>query len=308
MKHLSSLLLSFFILFSTCLTPAAAERLVGHCVGVTDGDTCTLLTENAGQKKTTKIRFHGIDAPESHQDFGQASKKHLSELIYDRDIAVDVVDTDRYGRTVGKVFVGDTNVNLAMVQAGMAWWYRQYGAGETALQQAEEEARSARRGLWQSPNPIAPWDFRHKPALAQTAVSSEAALDFGSTPATATDTSAKDNGKRYWVTSSSGKTHNASCRWYATSNGYYSATGTGNNCKVCGGAPESTSDFSTSTATVTTSAVSSGSSTKSNGKRYWVTSSSGKTHNASCRWYGNSRGYYSATGTGNNCKVCGGAN
>lgn len=40
---------------------------------------------------------------------------------------------------------------------------------------------------------------------------------------------------------------------------------------------------------------------------YWVTSSSGKTHNSSCRWYGNSRGYFSSTGTGNNCKKCGGS-
>ncbi len=42
-------------------------------------------------------------------------------------------------------------------------------------------------------------------------------------------------------------------------------------------------------------------------KRYWVTRSSGKTHNSHCRYYGNSKGYYSSTGTGNNCKICGGA-
>lgn len=227
MKHLSSLVLSFFILFSTCLTPAAAERLVGHCVGVTDGDTCTLLTENAGQKKTTKIRFHGIDAPESHQDFGQAAKKHLSDLIFDKDISVDVVDTDRYGRTVGKVFVGGTNVNLAMVQAGMAWWYRQYGAGETALQQAEADARTARRGLWQSPAPTPPWEYRHGAKGGKTAAAT--ASSPAAAPATATAA------QQYWITSSSGKTHNSSCRYYGSSKGYYAAKGTGNNCKVCGG-------------------------------------------------------------------------
>lgn len=42
-------------------------------------------------------------------------------------------------------------------------------------------------------------------------------------------------------------------------------------------------------------------------KRYWVTRSSGKTHNSHCRYYANSKGYYSSTGTGNNCKICGGA-
>lgn len=221
MKHLSSLVLSFFILFSTYFTPAAAERLVGHCVGVTDGDTCTLLTENAGQKKTTKIRFHGIDAPESHQDFGQASKKHLSDLIFDKAITVDVVDTDRYGRTVGKVFMGGTNVNLAMVQAGMAWWYRPYAASDTALQQAEEEARSTRRGLWQSSAPTPPWEYRHGAK--------------GNKPA-ATPSTAATKAENYWITATSKKTHNSSCRYYGNSKGYYATTGTGNNCRVCGGA------------------------------------------------------------------------
>lgn len=42
-------------------------------------------------------------------------------------------------------------------------------------------------------------------------------------------------------------------------------------------------------------------------KRFWITSSSRKTHNASCRWYGESKGYYSSTGTGNNCRSCGDA-
>lgn len=43
-------------------------------------------------------------------------------------------------------------------------------------------------------------------------------------------------------------------------------------------------------------------------ERYWVTTSSGKTHNSSCRYYANSKGHFSTKGTGNNCKICGGAN
>lgn len=49
-------------------------------------------------------------------------------------------------------------------------------------------------------------------------------------------TSAPSAEKRYWVTKSSGKTHNARCRYYETSKGYHSSSGTGNNCKLCGGA------------------------------------------------------------------------
>lgn len=43
------------------------------------------------------------------------------------------------------------------------------------------------------------------------------------------------------------------------------------------------------------------------GETYWITSSSGKTHNKHCRYYQNSKGYASSKGTGNNCKLCGGA-
>ena len=41
-------------------------------------------------------------------------------------------------------------------------------------------------------------------------------------------------------------------------------------------------------------------------KKYWI-SSTGKTHNSSCRYYNNCKGYWSDTGSGNNCKICGGA-
>lgn len=204
------------------LSPALAETLLGHCVGVTDGDTCTLLLTRAdGGKKAEKIRFYGIDAPESHQAYGQAAKKFVSELIFDKDIRVEVANRDRYGRLVGKIYVGDTFVNLEVVKAGYAWWYRQYAPKETAIAEAEEDARTARLGLWQDKNPVAPWDFRHKGAK---------------TAAPTADEGTADAAKRYWITDSTDKTHNSSCKLYGNSRGHYSATGTGNNCKMCGGA------------------------------------------------------------------------
>ena len=41
--------------------------------------------------------------------------------------------------------------------------------------------------------------------------------------------------------------------------------------------------------------------------KYWITESSGKTHNSSCRYYKKSKGHGSDTPSGNDCKVCGGA-
>jgi micrococcal nuclease len=66
---------------------------------------------------------------------------------------------DRWGRTVGHVIVDGKDTNLAMLDAGMAWHYRQYSKNKR-LQQAEDEARSAKRGLWADRDPVPPWEWR----------------------------------------------------------------------------------------------------------------------------------------------------
>lgn len=58
---------------------AAAETLNGRVVGITDGDTLTLLASGNLQ---VRIRLEGIDAPELGQPFGNASKQNLSQLAY----------------------------------------------------------------------------------------------------------------------------------------------------------------------------------------------------------------------------------
>jgi endonuclease YncB( thermonuclease family) len=89
---------------------------------VSDGDTITVLD---GTKTQHKIRLAGIDAPESKQAFGQASKKHMSALVFNRDVTLDCDKTDKYGREVCIVLVDGQDANLAQVRAGMAWWYRE---------------------------------------------------------------------------------------------------------------------------------------------------------------------------------------
>ena len=136
---------------------AHAETLMGRVVGVADGDTLTVLDGNKG---LTKIRLHQIDAPEKKQDFGQRSKQSLSELVYGKQVRVEVFDTDHYGRKVGKVWVNGTDANLEQVKRGMAWVYEKY-ANDPAYFAAERAAKSGRVGLWNQPNPIPPWVFRH---------------------------------------------------------------------------------------------------------------------------------------------------
>jgi len=56
----------------------------------------------------------------------------------------------RYGRTVGRVYVGSEDVNAEMVKQGAAWVYRKY-AKDPSLYRLEEQAKAARRGLWGLP-------------------------------------------------------------------------------------------------------------------------------------------------------------
>ena len=75
-------------------------------------------------------------------------------------IDVDVFGTDRYGRTLGLIQVGNQHVNLELVKQGFAWWYKQYAPAAKDLRDAEQAARQAKRGLWVDANAVAPWDFR----------------------------------------------------------------------------------------------------------------------------------------------------
>lgn len=150
----------------TCMVlvtlPIHAEILTGRIVGVADGDTVTLLTP---QKQSIKIRLNAIDAPEKGQDFGNASKKSLSDLCFGKEASIDAQGTDKYKRTIGEVHCLQSaghyvSANIHQVQTGMAWVYRQY-SDDTKLIQLEGEAQAASIGLWSQPDPMPPWDFRH---------------------------------------------------------------------------------------------------------------------------------------------------
>ncbi len=139
-----------------------ADSIEGRVVGVSDGDTIIVLD---AQRQQHKIRLAGIDAPETKQAFGHASKKHLSDFVYGRDVMLECGKTDKYKREVCVVMVNGQDANLAQVRAGMAWWYRKYQKEQTVQQRtayeaAEDQAKATRQGVWQDPDPVAPWDYR----------------------------------------------------------------------------------------------------------------------------------------------------
>jgi micrococcal nuclease len=133
-------------------------RFTGRVVALSDGDTITVLV-GTGQ---VKIRLDGIDAPEAKQAYGTKAKEHLAAMVFPRTVEVLDKGQDRYGRTIGRVFVNGQDVSESMVREGFAWWYREYAKDDHRLELAEGGARAARLGLWSDPKPIPPWEFRKK--------------------------------------------------------------------------------------------------------------------------------------------------
>ena len=121
---------------------------------VTDGDTVKVT----GNDEKMTIRLVGIDAPETSkkknepgQPFSQKSTKHLAGLVLNKSVEIKSYGTDRYGRTLGVIFVGEKNVNLEMVKAGLAEVYRGQPAKGLDLEpywNAETEAKKTGIGMW----------------------------------------------------------------------------------------------------------------------------------------------------------------
>ena len=109
----------------------------------------------------TKVRLAEIDTPESGQPYVSRAKQALSDLAYGKSVRVVIQDTDRYGRTVGRVYAGAIDVNAELVRQGAAWVYRKYNR-DPSLLRLEQEAREARRGLWALPDAerTPPWEWR----------------------------------------------------------------------------------------------------------------------------------------------------
>ena len=147
------ILLCFFILANHSF----ADTLIGKVVSIADGDTVTLLNNN----QQTKIRLAEIDTPEKNQPYGKKAKKAMSDFIFKKEVEVEVVTIDRYGRTVGTIFLDNQNINKEMVKAGHAWVYVKYAKDKT-LFALEKNAKENQLGLWALPEGerIPPWQRR----------------------------------------------------------------------------------------------------------------------------------------------------
>ena len=151
-------LLSIFLLAGP--TIAAAATTITGVARISDGDTISI--------EETRIRLNGIDAPETDQvcidgtgetyACGIAARDALAEFLQGQSITCSGDEIDRYDRRIMTCFVGDTDINAAMVAGGWALAFLRYAdiyVGE------EQAARARQAGLWSGAF-IAPWDWRHR--------------------------------------------------------------------------------------------------------------------------------------------------
>lgn len=95
-----------------------AEEFSGQVVGVIDGDTIDVLHD----QRTERIRLKGIDCPEKGQPYGSRAKQATSELVFGKDVTLETLAKDKYGRRITTVLLPNgTNVNYTLVKDGWCW-------------------------------------------------------------------------------------------------------------------------------------------------------------------------------------------
>lgn len=160
-KNTIIFVVSCFLVISVCLFQnfSMAEDF-GKVVSVTDGDTIKIVDKNGEQRK---IRLYGIDAPEKGQGYGSKAEDMLSAMIAGKNVEYKIVDTDKYGRSIGYLYLNGVCINAAMVKSGFAWVYTKYCNDRicSKMSQYQNEAKTKGLGLWQDANAIPPWDWRH---------------------------------------------------------------------------------------------------------------------------------------------------
>jgi endonuclease YncB( thermonuclease family) len=160
---LISISLIFFFLTYNDVKSQELEIIEGKAI-VVDGDTIKINSE--------KIRFSGIDAPESYykgkEQFcfkdekkiscGKLSKIFLIKKIENQKVKCEIeAKTDRYKRKLGECFVEGKSLSRILVKNGYAFDYTRYSKKKYSIEQ--EYAKKNSLGLWSMKFEF-PWDFR----------------------------------------------------------------------------------------------------------------------------------------------------
>ena len=151
-------LLASGVVAAPCDTAVCLDALV---VGITDGDTVTLLLDDDERPLQARLRLTEIDTPERAQPWGTRARQALAEKVFRQRVRIAFAGEDRYGRMLGKIYLGGRDINREMVREGHAWAYRKYLSDDSLLED-ERRARLSGAGLWSLPQAqhVPPWEWR----------------------------------------------------------------------------------------------------------------------------------------------------
>ena len=155
-------LLAILLVAFPVVSIASTAILNGCIVRVVDGDTVKFLDDD---RVIHTIRLAGIDAPESKMPYGKQATAFLTDLILGKAVVAVPYKQDRYGRTIATIFLHEKDINLAIIDAGLAWHYKKYASEQPrfeamAYAHSELMARQNKLALWSDEEPIAPWEWR----------------------------------------------------------------------------------------------------------------------------------------------------
>ncbi|MCH5276631.1 MAG: thermonuclease family protein [Desulfovibrionaceae bacterium] len=143
---------------------SGSARWQARLLHAADGDSFTVRRVDSGQKQ--ELRLYGVDAPESDQAYGQASRRNLLGMAKGKILTVAPMDEDQYGRVVAVVFAEgeDTSLNERQLEQGMAWYYEYFCRAPfcEGWKARERQARERRAGLWRDDQPLPPRQWRQQ--------------------------------------------------------------------------------------------------------------------------------------------------
>jgi endonuclease YncB( thermonuclease family) len=116
--------------------------------------------------RQTRVRLYGIDCPEKGQPYGNRARQAVADAVHRKQVNIHPMGQDRYGRTIAIVAApGREMLNSWLVKEGLAWVYERYCTKADVcdrLRELEQEARAAKKGLWQDREPVPPWGWRKR--------------------------------------------------------------------------------------------------------------------------------------------------
>jgi micrococcal nuclease len=147
----AALPLLLFAGLTACEQESKCGASSGTVVNVVDGDTVDL-------DDGTRLRLLLVDAPEitlGHDDcYGHEAAAYTTEQLLGQQVKLKYDDaecTDKYGRTLAYITVGNVDVNAELEKRGLACRLYIPPAGDARQDEFatyESEARTDKTGMW----------------------------------------------------------------------------------------------------------------------------------------------------------------